>query len=63
MQKISKENKKRFEEQHYTYIRKERRSLRRMYKKERQEKDKQTTYIEQIEAQKSAVKSQILNHL
>lgn len=61
MQKLEKENKQRLEEQRYTYRKKEKRSLRRMYQKE--DKGKELTYVEQIEAQRNAVKSQILNHM
>ena len=63
---IEKENKrkeqqakKKFEEQRYTYTKKQQKSLRKYQK----ENKKELTYIEQIEAQRNAVKSQILNHL
>lgn len=61
MKRIERENKKRFEEQRYTYVKKEKRGLRRQYKNEDNTK-KELTYIEQIEAQRNSVKSQILNH-
>lgn len=63
-QRLEKENKKRFEEQKYTYTytRKQRKSLKREYNKEKT-KPKELSYIEQIEAQRNSVKSQILNHL
>jgi len=61
MQRLEKENKQRFEEQRYTYIKKEKRGLRRQYRKENDKKE--LTYIEQIESQRNSVKSQILNHL
>jgi len=62
--RLEKENKKRFEEQKYTYTytRKQRKSLKREYNKEKT-KPKELSYIEQIEAQRNSVKSQILNHL
>lgn len=62
--RIEQENKKRFEEQKYTYTytKKQRRGLKREYNKEKN-RTKELTYIEQIEAQRNSVKSQILNHL
>ena len=64
MERLSRENKQRMKEQAtYTYIKKERRSLKKQYKQENKEKTKELTYIEQIEAQRNSVKSQILNHL
>lgn len=63
-ERMEQENKRRFEEQRYTYIKKEKRGLKRLYKQESKEKGKkELTYVEQIEAQKNAIKSQILNHL
>lgn len=63
-QKLERENKQRFAEQRYTYIKKEKISLKRKYNKNSEDKSKkELTYIEQIEAQRNAVKSQILNHL
>lgn len=64
MERLSRENKQRMKEQAtYTYIKKERRSMKKQYKQENKEKTKELTYIEQIEAQRNSVKSQILNHL
>lgn len=60
IEKLSKENKQKIKEQAtYTYIKKERIGLKKQYKKE----EKEMTYIEQIEAQRNSIKSQILNHL
>lgn len=51
------------EEKRYTYVRKEKKSLKKIYQKDKkEEKLKQPTYVDQIEEQKKAVKSQILNH-
>jgi len=66
VEKIEKENKKRFQEQKYTYtyIRKEKKSLRKLYNQGNKNKNKkELTYVEQIEAQRSAIRSQILKHL
>ena len=57
---IEKESKQKFANQRYTYRKKERKDLKRLYG-EKQENE--VTYIEQIEKQKNAIKSQILNHL
>lgn len=63
MERLARENKQRLEEQRYTYIRKEKRSLRKIYRQEKNKNnEKQLTYVEQVEAQRNAVKSQILNH-
>ncbi len=51
---------RKIEEQRYTYLKKEKRGLKRINKRPR---EKEMTYVEQIEAQRKAVKSQILNHL
>lgn len=59
--KLEEKAKKRFEEQRYTYTKKQKKGLRKSAKEEKNKKE--VTYIEQIEAQKKAVKSQILNHL
>lgn len=63
-QRLEAENKKKFEEQKYTYTytTKQRKSLKNLYHKEKS-KPKELSYIEQIEAQRNSVKSQILNHL
>lgn len=64
MERMEQENKKRFEEQRYTYIKKEKRGLKKLYRQENKAKrEKELTYVEQIEAQRNAIKSQILNHL
>ena len=55
--KIEKENK-----QKYTYIKQNKKSLKKQYIKEN-DKRKEITYIEQIEEQRKATKSQILSHL
>ena len=60
-EKIEKENKQRFAEQRYTYRKKESKGLKKQYGQKNNEKE--LTYIEQIEEQRKAVKSQILNHL
>lgn len=53
---------KKNEEQRYTYIKKEKQSFRKK-SKEKSKEAKEPTYIEQVETQRKAVKSQILNHL
>lgn len=64
MERLSRENKQRMKEQAtYTYIKKERKGLKKQYKQEEKKTVKEMTYVEQIEAQRNAVKSQILNHL
>lgn len=60
-EKIEKENKQRFAEQRYTYRKKESKGLKKQYGQKNNEKE--LTYIEQIEEQRKAIKSQILNHL
>ena len=63
IERLERENKQRLEEQRYTYIKKEKKSLRKIYGQEKKkDNEKQLTYIEQVEAQRNAVKSQILNH-
>ena len=61
LQKMEKQAKTKFEEQHYTYKVKGKRKLRALYEREKEIKPK--TYIEQIEEQRDSVRSQILNHL
>ena len=61
-QKMERQAKNKFEEQRYTYKIKGKRKIRNIYEKEK-EKPKPKTYIEQIEDQRNAVKSQILKHL
>ena len=59
---LEKQAKQRFEEKRYTYTKKERKSLKGKVKKDKIKNEKEPTYVEQIEAQRNAVKSQILNH-
>ncbi len=58
--KQQEKERKKYDEQRYTCIKKERRGLKRIKQKPR---EKELSYVEQIEAQRKAVKSQILNHL
>ena len=60
-QKMEKQAKGRFEEQRYTYKVSGRRKLKNIY--QNNNKEKQKTYVEQIEEQREAVRSQILKHL
>ena len=60
-QQIEKQNKDRFQEQRYTYKVKSKNRLKNLYKTEKNIKQK--TYIEQIEEQRNAVRSQILKHM
>lgn len=63
-QRREEEAKKRFEEQRYVYQKSQKRGLRKQYHSTIENHNQKTqTYIEQIEAQRNAVKSQILNHL
>ena len=61
MQIKEKQAKNRFEEQRYTYKIQGKKKLKKLYRKENISKQK--TYIEQIEEQRNAVKSQILKHM
>mgnify|MGYP006068172675 CR=1 FL=1 len=61
MQIKEKQAKNRFEEQRYTYKIQGKKKLKNLYRKENISKQK--TYIEQIEEQRNAVKSQILKHM
>ncbi len=61
-QKMENQAKEKFEEQKYTYKIRGKKRIRKLHEKE-QEKKKPKTYIEQIEEQRNAVKSQILKHL
>lgn len=64
MERLSRENKKTMKEQaSYTYIKKERKGLKKQYKQEEKKAVREMTYVEQIEAQRNSIKSQILNHL
>ena len=62
MQKMEKQAKTKFEQQHYTYKIKEKRNLKSLLKPRKEIGNKQKTYIEQIEEQRNSVKSQILMH-
>lgn len=55
--------KEKHEEPKYTYTYVKRKNKRTIKKYEKQVDDKELTYIEQVESQRNAVKSQILNHL
>lgn len=57
---IEKESKQKFTEQRYTYRKKD---LKKLYETKQEKQEKEITYVEQIENQKNAIKSQILNHL
>ena len=59
-QQIEEQAKSKFQEQRYTYKVRGKKKLRRLYEKEN---SKPKTYIEQIEEQRNAVKSQILKHM
>lgn len=61
MQILEQQEKNKFEEQRYTYKVQGRKKIRNLYRNEN--KTKQKTYIEQIEEQRNAVKSQILKHI
>lgn len=60
IQKLEKQAKNRFEEQRYTYKIQGTKKIRKLHEKENNSRQK--TYIEQIEEQRKAVRSQILNH-
>lgn len=60
-QRLEEEKKQKIEEQRYTYIRKEKKSSKKISVKE--QKNKKSNDLEQNEAQKNIVKSQILNHM
>lgn len=62
IQQMEQKEKNKFEEQHYTYTIKEKRKVRNLLKN-KAEKSKPKTYVEQIEEQRNSVKSQILKHL
>lgn len=62
IQQMEQKAKNKFEEQHYTYTIKEKRKVRNLLKN-KAEKSKPKTYVEQIEEQRNSVKSQILKHL
>ena len=61
LQKAEREAKENFTEQKYTYKISGKRNLKSLYKDSKKNKPK--TYVEQIEEQRTAVRSQILNHL
>lgn len=58
---LEEQAKNKFEEQRYTYKIQGRKKLKNLYEKDNKSKPK--TYIEQIEEQRNAVKSQILKHM
>ena len=62
IQQMEQKAKNKFEEQHYIYTIKEKRKVRNLLKN-KEEKNKSKTYMEQIEEQRNSVKSQILKHL
>lgn len=59
IQKAEKQAKNKFQEQRYTYKIQGTKKLRNLNKKEKNKK----TYIEQVEEQRNAVRSQILKHM
>ena len=61
LQKMERNAKENFAEQKYTYKVSGRRKLKSLYRVS--QKNKPKTYVEQIEEQRNAVRSQILNHL
>lgn len=61
LQKMERNAKENFAEQKYTYKVSGRRKLKSLYRVS--QKNKPRTYVEQIEEQRNAVRSQILNHL
>lgn len=65
VERLSRQRREKLKEQAtYTYVKKERKSLKKRYEKDNHKKEeKELSYIEQIEAQRNSVKSQILNHL
>ena len=62
LQKMERNAKEKFEEQKYTYRIRGKKKIKKLHEREQQKK-KQKTYVEQIEEQRNAVKSQILKHL
>lgn len=64
MERLARENKERLKDKKatYTYIKKEKIGLNFKNKNKYPKDEKEETYIQQIEAQKKAVKSQILDH-
>ena len=63
MQKLEKQAKNKFNEQHYTYKIKERKKLKNLLQAKEEKASKPKTYVEQIEEQRKSVRSQILNHI
>ena len=62
-QKMERQAKEKFEEQKYTYKIKGKKRVRKLHEEEKEKDKKPKTYIDQIEEQRNAVKSQILKHL
>lgn len=62
-QKMERQAKEKFEEQKYTYKIKGKKRIRKLHEEEKEKDKKPKTYIDQIEEQRNAVKSQILKHL
>lgn len=62
LQKMERNAKEKFEEQKYTYRIRGKKKIKKLHEREQQKK-KPKTYVEQIEEQRNAVKSQILKHL
>ena len=63
MQKLEKQTKNKFEQQHYTYKIQERKKLKNLLKDKEEKSSKPKTYVEQIEEQRNSVRSQILKHI
>ena len=63
MQKIERQAKNNFAEQHYTYKIKEKKKLKNLLKAKDDKSSKPKTYVEQIEEQRNSVRSQILKHI
>ena len=63
MQRLEKQAKNKFNEQHYTYKIKERKKLKNLLQAKEEKASKPKTYVEQIEEQRDSVRSQILKHI
>ena len=63
MQRLEKQAKNKFNEQHYTYKIKERKKLKNLLQAKEEKASKPKTYVEQIEEQRKSVRSQILKHI
>lgn len=62
-ERMTREAKKRMEEQKYTYMKKQHKGIKKQYHSNIEKNKKKQTYIEQIESQRNTVRSQILKHL